>query len=187
MACCCVVFWYERSKAHGSPRGSWLQAVFTRIAAGHIGTRARLPLGAPGCSVSPVFGMGCPLATSGAGSPVPLLLVHVGGQLVSCRSWICENVKEETSLSVYWCFPLLPKKWRRSCHGTAEMNLTGIPEDAGSTPGLAQWVGDQALPELWCRSQVQLRSHVAVALSLQQLGSLLWHGFDPWPGNSHMP
>ena len=21
------------------------------------------------------------------------------------------------------------------------------------------------------------------ALSLQQLGSLLWHGFDPWPGN----
>ena len=24
------------------------------------------------------------------------------------------------------------------------------------------------------------------ALSLQQLGSLLWHRFDPWPGNFHM-
>ena len=25
-----------------------------------------------------------------------------------------------------------------------------------------------------------------LALSLQQLGSLLWHGFDPWSGNFHM-
>ena len=25
------------------------------------------------------------------------------------------------------------------------------------------------------------------ALSLQQLGLLLWRGFDPWPGNFHMP
>ena len=24
-------------------------------------------------------------------------------------------------------------------------------------------------------------------LLLQRLGSLLWHGFDPWPGNFHMP
>ena len=24
-------------------------------------------------------------------------------------------------------------------------------------------------------------------LLLQQLGSLLWRGFDPWPGNFHMP
>ena len=24
------------------------------------------------------------------------------------------------------------------------------------------------------------------ALSLQWLGSLLWHGLDPWPGNFHM-
>ena len=23
-------------------------------------------------------------------------------------------------------------------------------------------------------------------LSLQQLGWLLWHGFDPWPGNFHI-
>ena len=26
-----------------------------------------------------------------------------------------------------------------------------------------------------------------LALSLQQLGSLLWGEFDPWPGNFHMP
>ena len=26
-----------------------------------------------------------------------------------------------------------------------------------------------------------------VVLSLQQLGLLLWHGFNPWPWNVHMP
>ena len=26
-----------------------------------------------------------------------------------------------------------------------------------------------------------------LASSLLQLGSLLWRGFDPWPGNFHMP
>ena len=30
-------------------------------------------------------------------------------------------------------------------------------------------------------------SLLSLALSLQQLGSLLWCGFDPWPGNIHMP
>ena len=25
-----------------------------------------------------------------------------------------------------------------------------------------------------------------LVLSLQQLGSLLWHGFDPWLGNFHI-
>ena len=26
-----------------------------------------------------------------------------------------------------------------------------------------------------------------LVLSLLWLGSMLWHGFDPWPGNFHMP
>ena len=37
-------------------------------------------------------------------------------------------------------------------------------EVAGSIPGLAQWVKDLALHELWYRSQMQLGSCVAVAV-----------------------
>ena len=53
--------------------------------------------------------------------------------------------------------------FRNSCCGSVDMNPTGIHQDAGSIPGLAQWVGYPAVPWavvlvtdtaqiwLWCR------------------------------------
>ena len=55
---------------------------------------------------------------------------------------------------------------RHSRCGSVVMNSTHIQEDVGSIPGLAQGcsgVRIQCCHELWCRSQTQLRSLVAVA------------------------
>ena len=58
------------------------------------------------------------------------------------------------------------KVFSKSIHcGAAETNLTSNHEVAGSIPGLAQWVKDLVLCELWCRLQTRLRSSVAVVVA----------------------
>ena len=41
---------------------------------------------------------------------------------------------------------------------------TSMHEDAGLVPSLSQWVKVSAFPDLWCRSQRQLGSGIAVAV-----------------------
>ena len=50
--------------------------------------------------------------------------------------------------------------------------LHSLHEDVDSTPGLAQWVKDSVLPQT--RSQMQLRSGVAVSCGLSHLFPLAW-------------
>ena len=53
--------------------------------------------------------------------------------------------KENTSTINNNKINLKTKNWGSSHGGSAEMNLTSIHEDAGSNPGLIQWVKDPVL------------------------------------------
>ena len=50
---------------------------------------------------------------------------------------------------------------------TVVTSQTSIHEDEGSIPGIAR--GLRMSSELWCRSQIQFRSGIAVAVALIQL------------------
>ena len=41
---------------------------------------------------------------------------------------------------------------------------TNIHADLGSVPGLSDWVNDPACRKLWCMSQMQFRSGIAMAV-----------------------
>ena len=87
--------------------------------------------------------LGALLWLSGLRSPLPLLCL---GSLLSCgfdlwprnfcmlQVWPKKRNKRKKRIT-----------WSSHC-GSAVIRLTSIHEDTGSTPGLAQWVGDLALP-----------------------------------------
>ena len=95
---------------------------------------------------------------------------------VQCELWIIWGYRETTWITV--------RTFRRSSHhGTVEKNTTRNCEVAVSIPGLAQWVKDLALPELWWvsdKAQILQCCGSGVGLWLQLR-------LDPYPGNLHMP
>ena len=50
-------------------------------------------------------------------------------------------------------------------HGSVEMNLISIHEDAGSIPSSLSGLRIQCCRELWCRLQMRLRSGIAVTVA----------------------
>ena len=54
-------------------------------------------------------------------------------------------------LCMFYIFCCQKLNFQSLHHGSVELNLTNIHDDAGSIPGLAQWVKNLVLLWLWCR------------------------------------
>ena len=85
----------------------------------------------------------------------------------------------EITIALFSCF--FRKQYNREFPlGLCRSEPSWYHEDVGSIPCPAQWVKDLVLCELWCRSQMWLRSGVAMS------GRQLQLRFNPYPGNFHM-
>ena len=77
------------------------------------------------------------------------------------KSWHCD-VGTPTSRAVD---VFTPTKASNSHHGSADINPPRICEDAHSMPASFSRIRIRGCPELCCRSQMQLGSHIALAMA----------------------
>ena len=101
--------------------------------------------------------------------------LYIGGIFVI----YCETTKENCRMMCV-CYDLIfvenKQTNRRSHHGSAETNLISIHRDAGSISGSLSGLRIWCCCDLWCRSQMRLRSGIAVAVAPPSLGTSICQG-----------